>query len=140
MFFPVYDFGPILPSPSPSPEPLQSPSEEEIETPEPQQQQLTPDLDRAIPRPRPADDTCVRNEPSRHVDYLSHDWREEDIWASWRYMVGKRNVHSNSARLENASWRTWAKKKYRLKTVSADKLNWLVISAVWLCYYGAWRF
>jgi len=133
-FFPVYDFGTALPSPSPppSPDPQQSPSDDETDTPEPQQQQQqqpAPGPDNVVSRPRPADDTCVRTEPSRHVDYLSHDWREEDIWASWRYMVGKRGVHTNSARLENASWRTWAKKKYRLETVSAKKLNWLVPSA-----------
>lgn len=70
------------------------------------------------------DDNTIRHEPSRHVDYLSHNWKEEDIWSSWRYMVGKRNVYQNSARLENASWRTWAKAKYNLKTLSPEKLNW----------------
>jgi hypothetical protein len=70
------------------------------------------------------DDTAVRNEPSRHVDYLSHDWKEEDIWSSWRHIVSKRKVYGNSARLENASWRTWTKSKYRLKTVSPETLNW----------------
>jgi hypothetical protein len=71
------------------------------------------------------DDTAVRDEPTRHVDYLSHDWKEEDIWKSWRYMVGKRKVYSNSARLENASWRPWTKAKYRLRTVSPETLTWL---------------
>lgn len=149
-FFPVYDFGVL--SPSPSPEPSESPlagdyddadddddghdghgndgGEEDTECPSPQS---PPEADSppavVVPVLRPsrseaADDTCVRHEPSRHVDYLSHDWKEEDIWASWRYMVGKRKVHSNAARLENASWRTWAKKKYQLRTVSANKLNW----------------
>ena len=70
------------------------------------------------------DDTTIRHEPSRHVDYLSHNWKEEDIWASWRYMIGKRNYYQNSARLENASWRTWAKAKNNLKTLSPEKLNW----------------
>ncbi|KAI9798968.1 MAG: hypothetical protein M1833_004321 [Piccolia ochrophora] len=70
------------------------------------------------------DDTAVHDEPSRHVDYLSHDWREEDIWASWRHIVSKRKTYGNSARLENASWRSWAKAKYRLKTVSPETLNW----------------
>lgn len=74
--------------------------------------------------PPPADDSFVTHEPSRHVDYLSYSWREEDIWASWRYMVGKRKVYSNSARLENASWRTWGKAKYNLKTISPETLNW----------------
>jgi hypothetical protein len=71
-----------------------------------------------------ADDNCMRHEPSRHVDYLSHDWKEEDIWASWRYMVGKRKVYNNAARLENASWRTWSKSKYQLKTIRPETLNW----------------
>lgn len=71
------------------------------------------------------DDTAVHSQPSRHVDYLSHDWKEEDIWASWRHIVSKRKIYGNSVRLENASWRTWAKSKYRLKTVSPETLNWL---------------
>lgn len=70
------------------------------------------------------DDTQIRCEPSRHVDYLSHDWKEEDIWSSWRHIVSKRGVYSNSSRLENASWRTWTKAKYRLKTISPETLNW----------------
>ncbi|KAI9824216.1 MAG: hypothetical protein M1832_002023 [Thelocarpon impressellum] len=71
------------------------------------------------------DDTAVRSQPSRHVDYLSHDWKEEDIWSSWRHIVSRRRLYTNAARLENASWRTWAKSKYRLKTVSPETLNWL---------------
>ncbi|KAL8850812.1 MAG: hypothetical protein Q9221_004226 [Calogaya cf. arnoldii] len=71
------------------------------------------------------DDMDIQREPTRHVDYLSHDWKEEDIWSSWRHVVGRRNIYSNSTRLENASWRTWAKSKYRLKTVSPETLNWM---------------
>ncbi|KAK6495971.1 hypothetical protein TWF481_003016 [Arthrobotrys musiformis] len=71
------------------------------------------------------DDILLRAEPSRHVDYLSHDWKEEDIWASWRYMIGKREVYDNAARLENASWRAWMKAKNKLKTVSPEKLDWM---------------
>lgn len=76
------------------------------------------------PHPTAGDDTAIQSEPTRHVDYLSHNWKEEDIWASWRHIVAKRNVYSNSPRLENASWRTWTKSKYRLKTVSPETLNW----------------
>jgi hypothetical protein len=72
------------------------------------------------------DDSAVRSQPSRHVDYLSHNWKEEDIWSSWKLIVSKRKAYNNSARLENASWRTWAKSKNRLKTVSPETLNWLV--------------
>ncbi|KAF3384063.1 hypothetical protein DPV78_012733 [Talaromyces pinophilus] len=72
-----------------------------------------------------SDDASIESEPERHVDYLSHDWREEDIWSSWRYVVARRDRYSNGVRLENASWRTWAKSKYRLRTVSPETLNWL---------------
>ncbi|KAL1965311.1 hypothetical protein VTN77DRAFT_5913 [Rasamsonia byssochlamydoides] len=76
--------------------------------------------------PRTAgDDSSIEEEPERHVDYLSHEWREEDIWASWRYVVSRRDRYSNAVRLENASWRTWAKSKYNLRTVSPETLNWL---------------
>lgn len=71
------------------------------------------------------DDSSIEEEPERHVDYLSHEWREEDIWASWRYVISRRNRYSNAVRLENASWRSWAKAKYNLPTVSPETLNWL---------------
>jgi hypothetical protein len=72
------------------------------------------------------DDTAVRREPSQHVDYLSHDWKEEDIWSSWRHIVSQRKVYGQRSRLENASWRTWAKSQFKLKTVSPETLNWCV--------------
>ncbi|KAL1847786.1 protein phosphatase regulator [Paecilomyces lecythidis] len=72
-----------------------------------------------------SDDMAIEDEPSRHVDYLSHEWREEDIWSSWRYVISRRNMYANAVRLENASWRTWAKAKYKLRTVSPETLNWL---------------
>lgn len=82
--------------------------------------------DSPLATPVVADDTMIKQEPSRHVDYLSHDWREEDIWASWRHIVSQRSVYGQKSRLENASWRTWAKSKYRLRTVSPESLNWCV--------------
>jgi hypothetical protein len=80
------------------------------------------------PVERATDDTGVRIQPTRHVDYLSHNWKEEDIWSSWRHVISKRDVYSNSARLENASWRTWVKAKNKLKTVSPETLNWYVLN------------
>ena len=71
-----------------------------------------------------ADDTAIRKEPHGHVDYLSHDWTEEDLSSSWRSIVSKQAVHSNSQRLENASWRAWMKAKYRLRTVAPETLDW----------------
>ncbi|OBS16707.1 hypothetical protein FPOA_12689 [Fusarium poae] len=71
------------------------------------------------------DDTAVSSRPSRQVDYLSHEWREEDIWSSWRYVVTRRGEFPNSARLENASWRAWIKAKNNLKTIPPESINWL---------------
>lgn len=73
----------------------------------------------------PLDDSQLQHEPMARVDYFSHDWNESDLSSSWRYIVSRRQEMANSARLENASWRTWAKAKYNLKTVSPESLNWL---------------
>ncbi|KAF1931999.1 uncharacterized protein M421DRAFT_416728 [Didymella exigua CBS 183.55] len=87
------------------------------------------------PVPQSEDDTAVRKEPSRHVDYLSYEWQEEDIWSSWRHIVEHRSVYGERSRLENASWRTWAKAQFKLKTVSPETLNWLKdVDVTWL--YG----
>jgi hypothetical protein len=79
---------------------------------------------------RPRDDQAIEKEPTRHVDYLAHEWKLEDIWSSWRYVVARRKVYSNSVRLENASWRTWAKAKDNLKTVTPESLNWSVMFSI----------
>ena len=76
------------------------------------------------PIERPEDDTAVRVQPSTHVDYLSHDWSEEDVSASWKHIVSKRESYNNSARLENASWRSWAKKRSNLRTVPPETVKW----------------
>ena len=72
------------------------------------------------------DDTAVQTQPSRHVDYFSHNWKEEDIWSSWKLIVSKRKAYNNCARLENVSWRTWIKLKNKLKTVPPETLDWSV--------------
>ena len=76
------------------------------------------------PIERPEDDSAIRVQPSRHVDYLSHDWSEADVWASWKHIVSKRGAYNNSARLENASWRGWAKKRSKLRTVPPETVKW----------------
>ncbi|CAJ0769276.1 13326_t:CDS:2, partial [Entrophospora sp. SA101] len=70
------------------------------------------------------------------VDYLSHEWKkEDDIWTSWKAMSKQKKEIANGIRLENASWRTWAKQKYHLRTVNPEKINWLKDNDVtWL--YG----
>ncbi|CAK9440383.1 uncharacterized protein LODBEIA_P44830 [Lodderomyces beijingensis] len=83
----------------------------------------------------PYDDTDLAVEPSRHVDYLSHQWNVSDISKSWRYVISKKRDVANAARLENASWRTWAQRRSNLKTISPEVVNWSKESDVtWL--YG----
>lgn len=88
----------------------------------------------------PQDDNDLVREPERHVDYLSHEWSESDISNSWKYIILKKKKkssvdHVNAARLENASWRTWAKARNHLRTVSPEIVNWSKDSDVtWL--YG----
>lgn len=83
----------------------------------------------------PHDDTDLVAEPSRHVDYLSHEWDVSDISKSWRYVIQRRKDVANAARLENASWRTWAQRRSNLKTISPEEVNWSKESDVtWL--YG----
>lgn len=83
----------------------------------------------------PHDDSNLAPEPSRHVDYLSHQWDVTDISKSWRYIILRRKNVANAARLENASWRTWAQRRCNLKTISPEEVNWSKESDVtWL--YG----
>lgn len=72
------------------------------------------------------DDTSLSTQARGQVDYLSHEWREEDVWRSWRNMTRQKNEIANGARLENASWRTWWKQRNKLKTISPETLNWSV--------------
>lgn len=109
-----------------------TPSPEELEPP-PSPRHANSDSETATstsqtPDKLAVDDTAVGVQPTRHVDYLSHDWREEDIWSSWKHIISNRDDLSNAARLENASWRTWIKAKNKLKTVSPETLNWFVIA------------
>ncbi|KAL7317758.1 protein phosphatase regulator [Mucor circinelloides] len=69
------------------------------------------------------------------VDYLSYKFDEMDLAASWRVMTKQKKDVVDGIRLENASWRTWAKQRNNLKTISPQTLNWLKDSDVtWL--YG----
>jgi hypothetical protein len=31
------------------------------------------------------DDMAIQQKPTRHVDYLSHNWNEDVIWSSWKH-------------------------------------------------------
>ncbi|KNB16649.1 hypothetical protein FOXG_15017 [Fusarium oxysporum f. sp. lycopersici 4287] len=89
----------------------------------------------SVENDNPAVSTAIDAQPWRNIGYLSHSWKEEEIMLSWKYVTSRRGEDPNSARLENACWRTWTKYKNNLKTVSPETLNWQKNSEVsWL--YG----
>ncbi|EIE90100.1 hypothetical protein RO3G_14811 [Rhizopus delemar RA 99-880] len=72
-----------------------------------------------------------------NVDYLSYNFDEMDLAASWRVLTKQKLNIINGIRLENASWRTWGKQRNNLKTVSPETLNWYLLKdsdVTWL--YG----
>jgi hypothetical protein len=73
---------------------------------------------------RAEDDTAVIPSPEKHVDYLSHDWSEEDIWSTWKYLKSTKQVYKNSERLVNASWRMWMKERHQLSETEPMAINW----------------
>ena len=76
------------------------------------------------PHATPDDSDVTTRLPSVQVDYLSHEWSEEDVWTSWRATTKHKASIVNGVRLENASWRTWNKQRNKLKTISPETLNW----------------
>ena len=81
----------------------------------------------SVTRNAAPDDSSSDTLPAGQVDYLSHNWKEEDVWRSWRSMTRQKNAIANGMRLENASWRTWWKQRNKLKTISPETLNWCVL-------------
>lgn len=73
---------------------------------------------------RAEDDAAIVPQLTRQVDYLSHDWKEVEIWSSWKYIGSQRPEDKNGIRLENALWRTWMKAKKELKAVQPEEINW----------------
>lgn len=65
-----------------------------------------------------------------NVDYLSYKFDEMDLAASWRVLTKQKLNIVNGIRLENASWRTWAKQRNNLRTVNPDTLNWYLNSHI----------
>ncbi|KAJ9071968.1 protein phosphatase regulator [Entomophthora muscae] len=62
--------------------------------------------------------------PSVCVDYLTHNWEDEDLARSWRAVARQHGSGVNCARLENASWRIWNKKRNNIPTLNPAELNW----------------
>lgn len=63
---------------------------------------------------------------TKEINYLSHRWKEEEIWATWRYMFVQRGELDNSSRLKNALWRAWAKAQQSLRATTPVSFAWYV--------------
>lgn len=84
-------------------------------------------LDDTIPQ-ESVDDTYLQHPPTEHVDYLTHQWEEEDVCASWRKIVADRQGPNDlQARLENASWRSWTQMRLHLDLLPAETIHWYVL-------------
>ncbi|KAH9977855.1 hypothetical protein BGW80DRAFT_1443108 [Lactifluus volemus] len=64
------------------------------------------------------------------VDYFTHNWREDDLLRSCRYVKREKltNTTVDGIRLENASWRSWpwlAWTDNLKEAVKNDTVNWL---------------
>ncbi|RSL98678.1 hypothetical protein CEP52_010234 [Fusarium oligoseptatum] len=85
-------------------------------------------------QPRCKDDSELPIASNYSVDYLSHEWTDEDIGPSWKAISSTKSL-TNKERLQNVVWRTWTQFKNNLSTISPEELNWLKDSDVtWL--YG----
>ncbi|KAJ5195526.1 uncharacterized protein N7498_008964 [Penicillium cinerascens] len=84
------------------------------------------------------DEEALEEKPLINVDYLSHVWREEDIWVTRRFVLREKSALKNSIRLENALWRTWTQCQQQLNIVPSDRVDWAKDSDItWL--YGPWK-
>ncbi|KUJ18702.1 uncharacterized protein LY89DRAFT_732255 [Mollisia scopiformis] len=121
--------------PSPILEPVSDPLTGALEDGEP----LSRTVSRGEIHVGARDDFALNIQPFRNVNYLTHDWCEEDIPSTWRYVVSRRSDWAETAtrrksiwkpfnnipRYENALWRSWAQRRFQLKTVSPDVINWM---------------
>ena len=82
------------------------------------------------------DDLMVEDEATENVDYLSFEWKEEDIWATKNYIRQRRVVLENYQRLENALWRAWAQQKQTLQHSPPSLIQWYGISLTCFEFFG----
>ena len=70
------------------------------------------------------DDGDATSQSIQSIDYLSHCWVEEDIWTSRRYVISEGRDLPERGRLENASWRLWAKIRNDFGTILPSAIKW----------------
>jgi hypothetical protein len=66
------------------------------------------------------------SQPAHCVDYLEHEWKTDDLWASYKHIRSHREGIRASKRLENALWRAWWRDERRLERVDPEVIHWYV--------------
>lgn len=72
------------------------------------------------------DDSVIRAQPYEQVDYYTYEWREDDLWATWKHLAGHRGAYLQWSRLENAAWRIWARYAFKRNRIAPESINWYV--------------
>lgn len=82
------------------------------------------------------DDIYIKREVStQSVDFLTYDWKGDELMASWRHAASTRCEFENRERLANASWRTWSKVYYKTKEVPPSSLNWYYDYSLYIPFF-----
>jgi hypothetical protein len=66
------------------------------------------------------------SQPAHCVDYLAHEWKTDDLWASYKHVHSHREGIRASKRLENALWRVWWRDAKGLERVNPEVIHWYV--------------
>jgi len=82
------------------------------------------------------DDIYIKREVStQSVDFLTYDWKGDELMASWRYAASNSCEFKNRERLANASWRTWSKVYHKTKEVPPSSLNWYYDYSLYIPFF-----
>ncbi|OJJ30063.1 hypothetical protein ASPWEDRAFT_699595 [Aspergillus wentii DTO 134E9] len=70
------------------------------------------------------DDLAIYDNPQSNVDYLSHEWKYEELWPTRRH-IRKANLDwAYYCRLENALCRAWMKGRDSRQAFPATGIEW----------------
>ena len=72
-------------------------------------------------------------QPSHCVDFLAHEWKTDDLWASYKHVHSHREGIRGANRLENALWRVWWREQKGLERVDPEVIHWYVLSPFHFC-------
>jgi ankyrin repeat protein len=82
------------------------------------------------------DDIYIKREVStRSVDFLTYEWKGDELMASWRHAASTSCEFENRERLANASWRTWSKVYHKTEEVPPSSVNWYYDHSLYALFF-----